>query len=118
MTCILNAKALDRQIPVEEQIDSDIHWARRVHIGLVSHPNNDYPKVIEADYKMNNRVMVLDIRVSMVEYSVQKWPVVFSTDHFIDLKQHHLWVKNSQTHYGAESVTLDHRYATKRGDLK
>ena len=39
LTRIVKAKALGLTIPVEEQIESDIQWARIVHIELVPHPD-------------------------------------------------------------------------------
>ena len=55
LTRILKVKALDLHIPVEEHINSDIHWAQRVNIELVPHSGIAYLKAIEADFKMNNK---------------------------------------------------------------
>ena len=62
LTRIVKAKALDLPIPVEEQIESDVQWARLVHIELVPHPGIAHPKAIEADFMMSNGVLALDMR--------------------------------------------------------
>ena len=106
LTRIVKAKAIDQPIPVEEQIESDVQWARLVHIELVPHPGIAYPKAIEADFMMNDGVLALDMRAPLVGYALRRWAVDCSPDHKLDPKEHHLWLRNPQTLYGVESATL------------
>jgi predicted DNA-binding transcriptional regulator YafY len=111
LTRIVKAKALDLPIPVEEQIESDVQWARVVHIELVPHPGIEHPKAIEADFRMNNGVLALDMRAPLVGYALRRWSVDCSSKHSLDPKVHHLWLKNSQTLYGVESAALAPGYS-------
>ena len=106
LTRIVKAKAIDLPIPVEEQIESDVQWARIVHIELVPHPGIAHPKAIEADFRMNNGVLALDMRAPLVGYALRRWSVDCSTEHSLDPKEHHLWLSNPQTLYGVESADL------------
>jgi predicted DNA-binding transcriptional regulator YafY len=112
LTRIVKAKAIDRPIPVEEQIESDVQWARFVHIELVPHPGIAHPKAIEADFMMNNGLLALDMRAPLVGYALRRWSVDCSTKHTLDPKAHHLWLKNPQTLYGVESASLAPGYTT------
>ena len=112
LTRIVKAKALDLPIPVEEQIESDVQWAPIVHIELVPHSGIAHPKAIEAYFRINNRVLALDMRAPLVGYALRQWSVDCSTKHILDPKEHHLWLKNSQTLYGVESATLAPGYSS------
>ena len=112
LTRIVKAKALDLPIPVEEQIESDIQWARIVHLELVPHPGIAHPKAIEADFRMSNGVLVLNMRAPLVGYAMRRWSVDCSMKHSLDPKEHHLWLKNSQTLYGVDSAALAPGYTT------
>lgn len=111
LTRIVKAKATDQPIPAEEQIESDVQWARIVHIELVPHPGIAHPKAIESDFKMTNGVLALDMRAPLVGYALRRWGVDCSTKHTLDPKEHHLWLKNSQTLYGVESASLAPGYS-------
>jgi hypothetical protein len=106
LTRIVKAKAIDHPIPVEEQIESDVQWARLVHIELVPHPNITHPKAIEADFQMRNGVITLDLRAPLVGYVLRRWSVDCTTKHLMDPKTHHLWLRNPQTLYGVESAVI------------
>ena len=111
LTRIVKAKAVDQTIPAEEQIESDVQWARIVHIELVPHPGIAHPKAIESDFRMTNGVLALDMRAPLVGYALRRWSVDCSTKHTLDPKEHHLWLKNSQTLYGVESAPLAPGYS-------
>jgi len=66
----------------------------------------------------NNGVLALDMRAPLVGYALRRWSVDCSTEHGLDPKEHHLWLKNSQTLYGVESAALAPGYAIKGGDLE
>ncbi len=110
LTRIVKAKAIDLPIPIEEQIESDVQWARIVHIELVPHPGIAHPKAIEADFRMNNGVLALDMRAPLVGYALRRWSVDCSPEHSPDPKEHRLWLNNSQTLYGVKSATLPPGY--------
>jgi predicted DNA-binding transcriptional regulator YafY len=93
LTRIVKAKSIDHPIPVEEQIESDVQWARLVHIELVPHPNITHPKAIEADFQMRNGVITLDLRAPLVGYVLRRWSVDCTTNHLMDPKTHHLWLR-------------------------
>lgn len=112
LTRIVKAKSLDLPIPVGEQIESDVQWVRIVHIELVPHPSIAHPKTIEADFRMNNGVLALDMRAPLVGYALQRWSVDCSPEHTLDSKAHHLWLRNSQTLYGVESAALAPGYTS------
>jgi hypothetical protein len=111
LTRIVKAKATDQPIPAEEQIESDVQWARIVHIELVPHPGIAHPKAIESDFRMTNGMLALDMRAPLVGYALRRWSVDCSTKHTLDPKEHHLWLKNSQTLYGVESAPLAPGYS-------
>ena len=111
LTRIVKAKSTDQPIPAEEQIESDVQWARIVHIELVPHPGIAHPKAIESDFRMTNGVLALDMRAPLVGYALRRWSVDCSTKHTLDPKEHHLWLKNSQTLYGVESAPLAPGYS-------
>lgn len=111
LTRIAKAKSIDQPIPAEEQIESDVQWARIVHIELVPHPGIAHPKAIESDFRMSNGMLALDIRAPLVGYAIRRWSVDCSTKHTLDPKEHHLWLKNSQTLYGVESAALAPGYS-------
>ncbi len=118
LTRIVKAKAIDQPIPVEEQIESDVQWARIVHIELVPHPRIAYPKVIEVDFMMNSGVLALDMRAPLVGYALRRWSVDCSPAHQLDPKQHHLWLSNPETLYGVESAALAPGYEVKGGSVE
>ncbi|MDO8771041.1 MAG: WYL domain-containing protein, partial [Burkholderiaceae bacterium] len=118
LTRIVKAKAIDQPIPVEEQIESDVQWARIVHIELVPHPGIAYPKVIEADFMMNSGVLALNMRAPLVGYALRRWSVDCSPAHQLDPKQHHLWLSNQETLYGVESAALAPGYEIKGGSVE
>ena len=67
--------AIDQPMPVEEQIESDVQWARLVHIELVPHPGIAHPKAIEADFMMHNVMLELDMRAPLVGCALRRWSV-------------------------------------------
>ncbi len=82
---------------------------------LLDHRARDviaYPKTVEADFRMNNGVLALDMRAPLVGYALRRWSVDCSSKHSLDPKEHHLWLKNSQTLYGVESAALAPGYTT------
>ena len=106
LTRIVRAKPLGENIPEDQQIESDIQWARVVHLELIPHPGVVHTAAIEADYGMNDGLLQIDMRAPLVGYALRRWAVDCSPDHRLDPRAHHLWLRNSQTLYGVESATL------------
>lgn len=106
LTRIVKAQALDQSIPSEHQLESDVQWARIVHLELVPHPGLQHPQAVEADFMMEKGVLSLDLRAPLVGYALRRWAVDCSENHRLDPKEHHLWLRNSQTLYGVESAEL------------
>ena len=75
-------------------------------LGLTPHPEVEHPEAIEADYQMKNGMLVLSMRAPLVGYALRLWAVDCTVKHSLDLKQHHLYLKNLQTLYGVESAAL------------
>jgi len=113
LTRIVKAEAVGQSIPSDQQIESDVQWARIVHLELVPHPGIAYPQAIEADFMMTNGVLALDMRAPLVGYALHRWSVDCSAEHKLDPKAHHLWLQNTPTLYGVESATLAPGYEPK-----
>lgn len=112
LTRIVKAENLEARIPFEQQIESDLQWARIVHLELAPHPGIAYPKAIEADFRMINGLLALDMRSPLVGYALRRWSVDCSPEHSLDPKEHHLWLKNPETLSGVESAALAPGYTT------
>jgi hypothetical protein len=75
------------------------------------------PKAIEADCLMKDGKLVFDMRAPLVGYALRRWALDCTPRHGLDLKQHHLYLKNPQTLYGVESAALVPGYSVGRTDL-
>ena len=82
------------------------------------HPGVDYPEVIKPDYQMKNGMLVLDMRAQLVGYALRRWAVECYLKHSLYSKQHHLYLKKTQTLYGVERPSLAPRYLIKGGILE
>jgi hypothetical protein len=106
LTRIVKAKNLNKAIPEAEKIESDAQWARIVRLEMVPHPGLEHPKAVEADFRMEKGMFSIDMRAPLVGYALRRWSVDCTTDHSLDCKEHHLWLRNHQTLYGVESAAL------------
>ena len=70
------------------------------------HPGVEHLEAIEADYQMNDGMLVLDMRAPLVGYALRRWAVDCSPNHVLNPRSHHLYLSNSQTLYGVESAAL------------
>ena len=118
LTRITKATPLDLDIPEDQQIESDTQWARIVRLEMVPHPGVAHPQAIEADFKMKNGVLALDMRAPLVGYALRRWSVDCTPEHSLDHKEHHLWLSNSQTLYGVESAAFAPGYRPPVSALK
>ena len=115
LTRIVKAKNLNKAIPEVQQIESDAQWARIVRLEMVPHPGLEHPKAVEADFRMEKGMFSIDMRAPLVGYALRRWSVDCTTDHSLDCKEHHLWLRNHQTLYGVESAALAPGSVTKVG---
>ena len=106
LTRIVKAKNLNKPIPEAQQIESDAQWARIVRLEMVPHPGLEHPKAVEADFRMEKGMFSIDMRAPLVGYALRRWSVDCTTDHSLDCKEHHLWLRNPQTLYGVVSAAL------------
>lgn len=111
LTRIVNAVSLDKNNPQAQQIESDTQWARVVRLEIVPHPCIRFPEAIEADYKMENGVLSIDMRAPLVGYALRRWNVDCTANHSLDSSIHHLWLRNPQTLYRVDSAALAPGYA-------
>jgi hypothetical protein len=55
---------------------------------------------------MEHGVLRLRARAALAGYVLRRWSIDCSADHSLDPAAHHLWLRNRQTLYGAESAAL------------
>lgn len=111
LTRVVSAQSLNAPIPEEQSLGADQQWARVVRLELVPHPGIAHPDAIEADYGMSGGVLTLQMRAPLVGYALRRWSVDCSSNHALDPKAFHLWLRNLPTLYGVESAMLAPGYA-------
>lgn len=94
-------------IQVEEDKLEDHQWMRVMPLQLVPHPNNvEFPTAISLDYGMENNVLELNVRAAMAGYLLRRWNVDCTKDASLKGGEYHLWLRNTQTLYGAENLSI------------
>jgi len=79
----------------------------------IAYRTHDLLKGVEANGTNKGQPLaVIGERVPQVGYALRRWSLDCSTMHSLDPREHHLWLKNSQTLYGLESAALAPGYAT------
>ena len=106
LTRIAKAQEVEGEVAEQEMLLADEQWARMVDMELVPHPAIKQPKVIEADYGLEDGVLKIKARAALAGYVLRRWSVDSSPDHCLDPATHHLWPRNPQTLYGVESASL------------
>lgn len=106
LTRIVKTQEIDGDVVESELPPADEQWARMVDMELAPHPGIKHPKVIEADYGLENGVLKIKARAALAGYVLRRWSVDSSPDHRLDPSSHHLWLRNPQTLYGVESAAL------------
>lgn len=106
VTRIAKAQEIEGEVAAIEMLPADEQWARMVDMELVPHPSIKQPKVIEADYGLEDGVLKIKARAALAGYVLRRWLVDSSPDHRLDSASHHLWLRNPQTLYGVESAAL------------
>ena len=103
---IEQADAIETDIPEEQSKTADHQWSRMVDLHLVPHPNLKHHATIALEYGMENNMLIIQARAAVVGYLLRKWNVDCSEDHSLQGPEHHLWLANSPTLYGVESIHL------------
>lgn len=107
ITRITEVSIIDSALQPGEDKLNDHQWMRMVPIKLVPHPENiKHPKAIELDFSMINGVLELNIRAAVAGYLLRRWNVDCSPDAELRGSEYQLWLKNRQTLYGAENLTI------------
>lgn len=92
--------------PAEANADReyDEQWMRIVPLELVPHPALHHQTAVAVDYGMTEGVLHLRLRAPLVGYVMQAWGVDTSLDHCEDPLRHQLWLRNTGTLFGVESM--------------
>jgi len=105
----------EQDIEASESRDSDNQWNRIVEMHIVPHPSLKHPKTIEIEYAMIDRMLKIDVRAAVAGYVLRHWNVDCSENHSLDESEAHLWLKNHQTLYGVDNLSIAPGYASNRG---
>ncbi|MFA7238759.1 MAG: WYL domain-containing protein [Sulfuricellaceae bacterium] len=106
LTRITKAKVLGETTSESELLMADTQWARIVDLELVPHPGITHSETVEADYGMENGMLILQTRAALAGYALRRWSVDCSPDHRLPSNEHHLWLRNTPTLYGVESAVM------------
>ncbi|NQY64047.1 MAG: WYL domain-containing protein [Alteromonadaceae bacterium] len=92
--------------PHEDKLE-DHQWMRMMPLQLVAHPNNvNHPTAIAMDYGMINGILELNVRAALAGYLLRRWNVDCTPDASLSGGEFQLWLRNRQTLYGAENLTI------------
>ena len=90
-----------------ETIQHDHQWSRMMPLQIVPHPHNvNFPTAIELDFGMDNGVLEVNVRAAMAGYLLRRWNVDCTLDGTLAGAEYQLYLRNHQTLYGAENLTL------------
>lgn len=102
---IEEARLIPGEAKDHERQDQDIQWNRITELELVPHPANvRHPDSVEADFGMQNGVLVVQARAAMAGYLLRRWNVDCTEDHSIKGGVFHLWLRNRQALYGVTNL--------------
>lgn len=114
LTRIANASLLPGPVGDHEVADQDIQWNRIAEIELVPHPANvQHPDAIEAEYGMENGVLMMRVRAAMAGYLMRRWNVDCTEDHALKGAEFNLWLRNRQALYGIVNLELAPGYESR-----
>lgn len=85
----------------------DNQWMRMMPLQIVPHPHNvKYPTAIELDFGMERGILELNVRAAMAGYLLRRWNVDCTEEASLTGGEYQLWLRNRQTLYGAENLTI------------
>lgn len=103
------SKVTIKDSPVEsfEDKQEDHQWTRMMPLQIVPHPNNiKHPTAIELDFGMERGILELNVRAALAGYLLRRWNVDCTEDATLQSGEYQLWLRNRQTLYGAENLTI------------
>ncbi|KGJ88392.1 WYL domain-containing protein [Colwellia psychrerythraea] len=107
LTRISKVTILEPQPERHENKMADHQWLRMMPLQLVPHPKNvKHPTAIELDYGMDKGMLEINIRAAMAGYLLRRWNVDCTKEAFLLGGEYQLWLRNQQTLYGAENLTI------------
>jgi hypothetical protein len=107
LTRISKVTLLDKQVDEFETAIEDNQWMRKMDLHLVPHPTNvEFPQAIELDYGMDKGLLQITVRAALVGYLLRRWNVDCTENGSLKGGEYQLWLRNRQTLYGAENLTI------------
>ena len=107
ITRISKVTLLDKTVDEFEKKIEDNQWMRKMDLHIVPHPINiEYPQAIELDYAMDKGLLQITVRAALVGYLLRRWNVDCTEEGSLKGGEFQLWLRNRQTLYGAENLTI------------
>jgi hypothetical protein len=107
ITRISKVTLLDTPVDEFEKEIEDNQWMRKMDLHLVPHPINiEYPQAIELDFGMDQGLLQITVRAALVGYLLRRWNVDCTENGILKGGEYQLWLRNRQTLYGAENLTI------------
>lgn len=99
--------------PEEDKLE-DHQWMRMVPLQIIPHPKNvEHPTAIKLDFGMENGVLEISVRAAMAGYLLRRWNVDCSENGALSGPEYQLFLRNTQTLYGAENLAIAPGYQAK-----
>ncbi len=118
LTRITKVTIKNTELVAGESQSEDHQWMRMMPLQIVPHPNNvKHPTAIALDYGMDGGVLNLNIRAALVGYLLRRWNVDCTADAELVGGEYQLWLKNRQTLFGAENLTIAPGYVPELEEL-
>ena len=118
LTRITKVTIKNTELVSGENQSEDHQWMRMMPLQIVPHPNNvKHPTAIALDYGMDSGVLNLNIRAALAGYLLRRWNVDCTADAELVGGEYQLWLKNRQTLFGAENLTIAPGYVPELEEL-
>lgn len=118
LTRITKVTIKNTEVVAGEEKVEDHQWMRMMPLQLVPHPHNvKHPTAIALDYGMDGGVLSLNVRAAMAGYLLRRWNVDCTADAELVGAEYQLWLKNRQTLFGAENLTIAPGYVPELEEL-
>jgi len=107
LTRITKVAILSQRPSPEEDKLKDHQWMRMVPLQIIPHPKNvKFPTAIKLDFGMEKGMLELNVRAAMAGYLLRRWNVDCSESASLSGSEYQLYLKNSQTLYGADNLSI------------
>ncbi|MCD5329923.1 WYL domain-containing protein [Chromobacterium piscinae] len=90
----------------QQQAECDQQWQHTITLQLVPHPKLPDPTIATLDYDMRDGMLLLTVRAANAGYLLRRWFVDCSANASMDDPACRLWLKNSQSIQGAQSMAM------------